>query len=348
MVLFLAARFAWTVVLFLVITLFTFVVFFVVPQPQVRAPGRGGNTDPIDIRDSIALHGSLPSQYVQFVWNFVTDGSLGRSYYNRQEVSDIVRRAAPITISVVAGGVVFWLLLAIPIGVLSALRPRSLLDRSAMVFVLIGVSAHPAWLGLVLGHIFGYRLQWLPFSGYCEMFSPTTICGGPAQWAWHLILPWFTFAFLYAALYARMIRASVIETMEEDYVRTARAKGSGEAQVLRGHVFRNSMLPIVTMLGMDLGTALGGVIFIESVFNLPGLGGILRSAITQRDLPVVLGVVTYTTVAILMLNLIVDILYAILDPRVRLRTGMRTSGRTRTRGAGSASAPAPAPATPTG
>ena len=119
----------------------------------------------------------------------------------------------------------------------------------------------------------------------------------PTQWAWHLLLPWFTFALLYAALYARMIRASVIETMDEDYVRTARAKGAASGRVCATHVLRNSMLPIVTMIGMDLGTALGGVIFIETVFNLPGLGGILRGAITQRDLPVVLGVVTYTTTA---------------------------------------------------
>jgi peptide/nickel transport system permease protein len=342
----LVARIAWTCVLFLVITLFTFVVFFVVPQPQVRAPGRGGNTDPLDIRDSITLHGSLPEQYVQFVSNFVTEGSLGRSYYNRQEVSKIVERAAPVTFSLVLGGVVFWLLIAIPIGVLSALRPRSLIDRAGMVFVLIGVSAHPAWLGLMLGHVFGYTLEWMPFSGYCEMFSPSTNCGGPAQWVWHLILPWFTFAFLYAALYARMIRAQVLETMEEDFVRTARAKGAGEARVLRGHVFRNSMLPIVTMVGMDLGTALGGVIFIETVFGLPGLGGILRGAITQRDLPVVLGVITYTTTAILVINLLVDILYAFLDPRVRIRTTTRTSGGTRTSGASTAPAPAPAPAAP--
>jgi peptide/nickel transport system permease protein len=176
------------------------------------------------------------------------------------------------------------------------------------------------------------------------MFSPATPCGGPAQWVWHLLLPWFTFAFLYAALYARMIRANVIETLDEDYVRTARAKGAGELRVLRAHVLRNSMLPIVTMIGMDIGTALGGVIFVESVFGLPGLGGILRGAITQRDLPIVLGVVTYTTIAILVLNLVVDLLYAFIDPRIRLTTGVRTSGRTRARAAKHAAAPATATA----
>jgi peptide/nickel transport system permease protein len=341
---FLAARIAWTGVLFLVVTLFTFIVFFVVPQPQVRLPGRAGNVDDPNIRNSVNLSGSVPQMYAQFVWNFVTKGSLGKSFYNRQDVSDIVRRAAPVTFSLVIGGVVFWLLLALPIGIYSALRPRSLIDRVGMVFVLIGVSAHPAWLGLILGNVFGYTLGWMPYSGYCEMFSPATPCGGPAQWVWHLLLPWFTFAFLYAAIYARMIRANVIETLDEDYVRTARAKGAGELRVLRNHVLRNSMLPIVTMIGMDIGTALGGVIFIESVFGLPGLGGILRGAITQRDLPIVLGVVAYTTTAILLLNLFVDLLYAFIDPRVRLTTGVRTSGRTRSRAAKPATAPATAPA----
>ena len=329
--------------LFLVVTLFTFIVFFVIPQPKVRLPGRGEQTDYADIRDSLALEGSLPRMYGQFVWNFVTKGELGESFFNRQSVTAIMQRAAPVTFSLVIGGIVLWFVLALPIGVYSAMRPRSLLDRLAMVFVLIGVSAHPAWLGLVLGHVFGYSLQWVPYQGYCEMFSPSTSCGGPRQWVSHLILPWVSFAFLYAAIYARMIRANVLETLDNDYVRTAHAKGAGELRVLRAHVFRNSMLPVVTMVGMDLGTALGGVIFIESVFALPGLGGVLRGAITQRDLPVVLGVVTYTTTAILVLNFVVDVLYSFIDPRVRLASGIRTSGRIRAPRA-AASAPAPVPA----
>jgi peptide/nickel transport system permease protein len=226
-----------------------------------------------------------------------------------------------VTLSLLFGGLIFWLLMAVPIGILSALRPRSLLDRSGMVFVLVGVSAHPAWLGLVLGWLLGYHWHIFPFFGYCEVFSPTTICGGPTQWAYHLLLPWFTFSLLFAAIYARMIRASVLETLDEEYVRTARAKGAGEAKVLKSHVLRNAMLPVVTMVGMDIGTALGGVIFIESVFGLPGLGGMLRQAITAKDLPVMLGVVTFTTIGILLLNLIIDISYAFIDPRVRFAQG---------------------------
>jgi peptide/nickel transport system permease protein len=192
-----------------------------------------------------------------------------------------------------------------------------------MVFVLIGVSAHPAWLGLVLGWLLGYHWHIFPFTGYCEMFSPTTICGGPTQWAYHLILPWFVFALLYSAIYARMIRASVLETMDEEYVRTARAKGAGEFKVLRTHVFRNAMLPVVTMIGMDIGTALGGVVFVESVFGLPGLGGMLRGAIPNKDLPVILGVVTFTTIGILLLNLVVDLAVAFIDPRMQHAQGAR-------------------------
>jgi peptide/nickel transport system permease protein len=209
------------------------------------------------------------------------------------------------------------------------------------VFVLIGISAHPVWLGLILSWVLGYRLGWFPFSGYCELFSPTGICGGPTQWVYHLLLPWFTFALLYAAIYARMIRATVLETLDEDYVRTARAKGASEWRVLRSHVGRNALLPIVTMIGMDVGTALGGVVFVESVFNLPGLGGMLRNSLTSHDLPVILGVVMFTTTGILLLNLVVDLVYAAIDPRIR---GAYTA-RSREPRRRDAPAPAPSPAT---
>jgi peptide/nickel transport system permease protein len=342
---FIVARLLASAFLFFAVTLFVFIVFFVMPQPRVIGPGRGGNADEHDIRDSIHLHGAMIQQYQQFVYGFVRHGYVGRSYFNRQEVRTIIFNAAPVTLSLVLGGVVFWLLLAVPIGVMSALRPRSLLDRFGMVFVLIGVSAHPAWLGLILGYVFGYRLHIFPFTGYCEFFSPTTICGGPTQWVYHLLLPWFVFALLYAAIYARMIRATTLETLNEEYVRTARAKGASEFKVLRSHVFRNAMLPIVTMLGMDIGTSLSGVIFIESVFGLPGLGGTLRGAIPGRDLPLILGVVMFATVGILLLTLIVDLAYAVLDPRIR-HVYTSTPGLRARRSGGPASAPAAAPAAP--
>ena len=311
------ARLVWGVVLFWAITVFTFVLFFVLPQPQIDLPGRAGE-DEIDTRDALRLSGPIYQQYGQFVYRFVRHGELGRSYQNRREVNEIIRKAVPVTASLVLGGAVVWLLLAFPIGVLSALRPRSLLDRAAMVFVLIGISAHPAWVSLLLSRFFGRQTGLFPISGYCDLFSPhpAAPCGGPTQWAWHLILPWFAIGLLFAALYARMIRASVLETLDEDYVRTAWAKGAGAWRVLRSHVLRNALLPVVTMVGMDVGMFLSWTIFVESVFGLPGLGGLLRSSIPNRDLPVILGVVMFTTTAILILNLVVDLLYTAIDPRI--------------------------------
>jgi peptide/nickel transport system permease protein len=210
------------------------------------------------------------------------------------------------------------MLIALPVGILSALKPKSLLDRVAMVFVLIGVSAHPVWIGLIFAYVIGFKLGWTPITGYCDFINPATDCGGPVQWAYHLILPWMTFAILFAALYVRMIRANVMETSNEDYVRTARAKGAPENRVIRSHILRNALLPVVTMLGMDIGAALGGAIFTENVYSLPGLGQTALDSISTFDLPVTQGIVVFGTLAIIVFNLLVDLLYAVIDPRIRL------------------------------
>src|SRR2546430_3192816 len=148
------------------------------------------------------------------------------------------------------------------------------MDRITMCLVLVGISAHPVWIGLIFAYVFGYKLGLTPIAGYCNFF-PGTVgaqCSGPVQWAYHLVLPWCTFMILFAALYVRLIRANVMETLNEDYVRTARAKGAPEWQVMRSHVLRNALLPVVTMLGMDISLALGGAVFTETVYGLPGLG----------------------------------------------------------------------------
>src|SRR5581483_6479899 len=190
-----------------------------------------------------------------------------------------------------------------PIGILSALRPRSLLDRVTMTFVLIGISAHPVWIGLLASYFLGFKASLFPITGYCNFFNHGGGCGWPVQWAYHLVLPCATIAVLYAALYTRMIRASVMETLNEDYVRTARAKGAPEWLVMRSHVLRNALLPVVTMLGMDIGIALGGAIFTESVYGLPGLGKTAIQAIEGFDLPVTQGVVVFATLCIITFNL---------------------------------------------
>ena len=314
---YLVRRVGWAALLFLAISFVTYVIFFVIPTEPTRV-GRGRASETVDLRTAIPLEGSLAEEYGQFVWRVVR-GDLGYSYVTRRDVTEILAQAAPVTASLVFGGALIWLLIALPVGLLSALRPRSLLDRTATAFVLIGISAHPVWIGLILSYFVGSKLGLAPTGGYCDLVTPSTECGGPVQWAWHLMLPWLTFALMFAAIYMRMVRASVLETLNEDYVRTARAKGASEGRVIRGHVARNAALPVVTMLGMDIGLALGGAVFVERVFGLPGLGGIALQSLGRRDLPVIMGVVLFLTLAVIVLNLIVDLLYTWIDPRSRLR-----------------------------
>jgi peptide/nickel transport system permease protein len=336
---FLVRRVLWAFFLFLCVTVVTYVIFFIIPaNPAQLVAGKSATLE--DVQRAEKFLGTDKPVYVQYArflnrlspagkiedkrspgdyrgWDFKTP-SLGTSFATRQEVNDVVARAAPVTASLVLGGAVLWLLVSVPVGVFSALHPRSLLDRGAMVFVLIGISAHPVWIGLILSYVVGYKLGWTPITGYADFFNPETGEGGPVQWFHHMILPWITFMILFCALYVRMIRANVMETSNEDYVRTARAKGAPEHQVLRGHILRNAMLPVVTMLGMDIGAALGGAIFTETIFSLPGLGNEAILSITQFDLPVTQGIVIFGTLSIIIFNLAVDLLYAAIDPRIRL------------------------------
>jgi peptide/nickel transport system permease protein len=317
---YLLRRLVWAAVLLLAVTFVSYVIFFLVPANPARLmAGPQAPPEHVErVEKLLGLDDPVPVQYARFLKQLVVDQSLGRSFATRQEVNDIIKSAAPVTASVVLGGVILWLSIAFPIGILSAMRPRSLLDRAAMVFVLIGVSAHPVWLGLLLSYFVGFKLGWTPLGGYCDMINPATDCGGPIEWAHALILPWITFALLYAALYTRMIRANVLETMNEDYVRTARAKGASEGRVMTQHILRNALLPIVTILGLDIGLLLGGAIFTESVFGLPGLGKTAVASLEGFDLPTVQGIVVFSTLAIIVINLVVDLVYAWVDPRIRL------------------------------
>lgn len=324
---YLIRRLLWAVLLFFAVTVVSYILFFVIPaDPARQFAGKGATPDTIaKAKHYLHLDEPIYQQYGRFVWRLVYHHDLGHSYYNRESVNHIIADAAPVTASLVIGGALFWMLIAIPIGVLSALRPRSLLDRGAMMFVLIGISAHPVWIGLIFAWLFGFYAHehgspiYFPISNYADFINPPPgQPGGPVQWAYHLILPWTTFMILFAALYVRMIRANVMETLNEDYVRTARAKGAPESVVLRSHVLRNAMLPVVTMLGMDIGLALGGAIFTESVYGLPGLGRTAVQALQNYDTPTIMGVIVFATIVIIVFNLIVDLLYAVIDPRIRL------------------------------
>src|ERR671932_412100 len=317
---YLARRMIWAVVLFIAVTLVTYVLFFLVPNDPAKLVAGRAATD-ADVKRAPHFLGTdrpVYVQYAKFLDRLVVHQNLGFSFRNRESVNSIVGNAAPVTASLVLGGAAFWMLLALPIGILSALRPRSLLDSASMTFVLIGISAHPVWIGLIFAYVFGFRLHITPITGYCDFINPATECGGPVQWAYHLVLPWATFALLSAALYVRMIRANVLDTMNEDYVRTARAKGAPEHLVLRSHILRNALIPVVTMLGMDISLALGGAVFTETVYSLPGLGRTAVGALNFNDIPTVEGVIVFATLAIIVFNLCVDLLYAWIDPRIRL------------------------------
>jgi peptide/nickel transport system permease protein len=327
---YLIRRLLWAFVLFVAVTIVTYIIFYAVPANPARL-ACGQRATPECIKRAAHYLGTDRPLYVQYGKFFgrlmpfsftggphLKEPNLGRSFTNRQSVNYVVGQAAPVTASLVFGGAVFWMLIALPVGILSALRPRSLLDRIAMVFVLIGISAHPVWIGLIFAYFLGFKTGIFPITGYSCFFDCGQPQQGPVQWAYHLVLPWATFAILFAALYVRMIRANVMEALGEDYVRTARAKGAPEWLVMRSHVLRNALLPIVTMLGMDIGIALGGAIFTESVYGLPGLGKTLIQAVEGFDLPTVQGVVVFATLCIIAFNLMVDLLYAVIDPRIRL------------------------------
>lgn len=312
------------------VTLVTFLVFFVIPTWTPTAiEGRVVRSQDIARTErQLGLDRPVLVQYGIFM-KHLAEGSLGRSFVSKRSVSSIVLKAAPVTASVIAGGILIWMTIGLSVGILSALRPRSLLDRVAMVGVLVGISAHPIWLGFILAYLLGFKAHLFPVTGYCDFFSPAAhaTCGGPAEWAYHLVLPCFTLAVFFAAMYVRMIRASMLEVLDEDYVRAARAKGAPERQVIVRHVLRNALLPVVTMLGMDVGLSLGSAAFVEVVFGLPGLGhvafehlGFLRSvdtgAYTPLDLPVTAGIVVVLTGVIIVFNLLADLVYGWVDPRI--------------------------------
>src|SRR3954466_9591898 len=307
--------------LFLAVTMVAYILFFIIPaDPGKQFAGKGATPATVaKANHYLGLDRPIYFQYYTFLERLVVHQDLGHSWYNRESVNTVIKDAAPVTASLVLGGAFFWLLLAIPLGILSALRPRSLLDRAAMTFVLIGISAHPLWIGLIFAYFIGFKWHITPITNYADFFNPPPgQPGGPVQWAYHLVLPWMTFMILFAALYVRMIRANVIETLNEDYVRTARAKGAPEHLVMRRHVLRNAMLPVVTMLGMDIGLALGGAIFTETIYSLPGLGRTAVQALNNYDIPTVMGVIVFSTIIIIVFNLVVDLLYSVIDPRIRL------------------------------
>jgi peptide/nickel transport system permease protein len=314
----------------LIITFVAFVLFFLIADltganPAQRVAGKGAT--PARVREIAHIMGTdrpWYAQYAQFVWR-LAHGNLGYSFQRRQNVAGIVFPAAGVTASLVVGAAALWLVIAIVVGLIGALRPRSLIDRILTVGVQTAIAAPVFWVapmlsyllayqptqGRLLGVSLGRRLDWLPIEGYVGPLA------NPLEWAHHLILPWIALAIGFAALYARFVRAFVLEQLSEDYVRTARAKGAGEWRIIRRHVGRLVAPAIVTLLGLDVGVALGGALFVEQVFGLPGLGYVGLSSIENLDYPLTIGTITFAALVAVTANAVADLVQAALDPRVR-------------------------------
>ena len=268
------------------------------------------------VTHQLGLDQPVPVQYGHFLWRLL-HGDLGYSYYSHQPVTTLIAQAFPVTASLALGAAVIWLALGVGIGVLSATRPRSLLDRGATLFALAGLSFPTFVLGLLLLFVFFYQLHvagidLFPGSGYVPLTS------SPGQWAIHLVLPWITLAVATMAIYVRLTRGQLVEVLGEDFIRTARAKGLREGRVVYRHGLRAALIPVVTQFGIDVGTLLGGVIVTEQVFGLNGLGRMSVQAVTNSDEPVIIAVVLLAAVFVVVANIVVDLLYAVLDPRIRL------------------------------
>jgi peptide/nickel transport system permease protein len=323
MLIYIARRLAWTVLVVGVVLLITFVVFFQMPagNPALRFAGKSPTEEQIaEIEKRLHLDQPFYIEFGYFVKNFVTGDEngwpgLGYSYVGFVPVKEEIAERAPRTLWLIAGAATIWVTFGVLIGVLSAVKRRTVLDRAAMGFALFGISAPVFWLGLIFLWVFWRTLHWTGGTGYVPLSDG--VCCGQDTWFGHLILPWVVLSLLYMAIYARVTRNNLLETLGEDYIRTARAKGLSERTVIFRHGLRASLTPIVTMFGLDVALLVGGAIITESLFNLQGLGSLAINSTRSQDLPMVLGVVLVTATAVAIMNLVVDIVYAFLDPRVR-------------------------------
>jgi peptide/nickel transport system permease protein len=301
-----------------VITVLTFTLFYVAPNNVAQTlAGRQATPEVVAaISKRLGLDQPLWKQYVDFVWHAL-HGNLGYDYYYQLSVIHIIATALPVTLSLVLGAAVIWLLLGVTNGVLSAVYPRSLVDRGLTTFAIFFYSFPSFVLGLVLLYFLYYRLtlsgfDWFPPGSYAPLSA------GVGPWLQHMILPWITLALVLAATYTRLTRGSMLAVLGEDYIRTARSKGISESRVVLRHGLRSALTPVVTQFGIDLGQLIGGVVVTETVFSLPGIGKTNIDALTRQDLPVIVGTVMLASAAVVVANILVDVGYAFLDPRVRL------------------------------
>ena len=312
---FVVRRLIQMVLVMFAVSVITFLIFNVIPngEPEVRMAGRQAQQSTIvEIRREWNFDDNLVVQYLTTMKKVFT-GDL-QSYFTQLPVGEEIVKGLPRTISLAVGAALLWMFVAICLGLYSAVKAGRFADRFLTILALVGISMPVFWVGALMSHYLGFKLGWFPNGGYVELTED------PIDWAYHLILPWTALAILFIGFYSRVLRSNVLDTINEDYVRTARAKGLGERQIMVRHVLRNSMIPVVTLWGLDFGAVVGGgAILTETVFDLQGVGQYAAEAVGQLDVPPVLATTMFLAFFVVLMNAVVDILYAYLDPRIRLQ-----------------------------
>jgi peptide/nickel transport system permease protein len=311
-------RLLWTLLLLWVVSGITFIVFNVLPSadPALLRAGRRAEPEIVqNIRETFGLDKPIWQQYLNYMRDVFLHFDFGRSYRNDVDVRSQLLDRLPNTLMLIAGAVVVWLIIGLSVGLISAVKRGSFLDRISMTLALICISAPVYWLGLVVLYLFSEDIGRFPLLPGSGSFSAAD---NPLAKAESLLMPWFVLATAFAAIYARLLRANLLEVLGEDYIRTARAKGLSERRVIFKHGARSALTPIVTVLGLDIGILVGGAILTESVFNIPGIGRLTFDAIQRGDIITVQGATLFLALAVCLCNLLVDVLYSVLDPRVRL------------------------------
>jgi peptide/nickel transport system permease protein len=311
-------RILWGIVLLFLVSALTFVVFYVFPaaDPAYLRAGRLASPALIaHIRHSLGLDQPIYTQYFNYMKAIVLHFNFGYSYYSGQSVLSLIGDRLPATLSLTVGAVVLWIVAGIPVGIISAIKRGTILDRAAMTTALAFVSMPIFWLGLIVLFLFASDIGKFPILPGSNTYVGLTV--DPFKWFHSLILPWLVLAATQAAIYSRLLRGNLLEVMGEDYIRTARAKGLPERRVIWRHGVRSAITPVVTVLGLDLGGLLGGAVLTETVFEIHGIGLLNYQAIIHTDIPIVQGTVLLAAIFIIVANIIVDIAYAYLDPRVQ-------------------------------
>ncbi len=315
---FVLRRLVGMVAVLFAVSVLTFLIFNVIPNsdPAQRMAGKAATPTLVaNITKEWGFDDSLPVQYVTMMKK-VFSGDL-ISYFGQEDVDERIVEGIPATFSLCFGAAVIWMFFGILFGYLSAVRAGGWLDKALTVIAVAGISMPVFWLAAIFLNYLTYKTEILPSGGYVEFVD------SPLEWAEHLILPWVTLAILYAGFYSRVLRSNMLDVMNEDYVRTARAKGLSERRVMSRHVMRNSLIPIITLFGLDFGALLGGSILIEAIFSLNGVGQYAYESLINTDLPPIMAIVLFGAFFVVLFNALVDIAYAYLDPRIRLGTEAR-------------------------